>query len=1547
MSNIDNRIVEMSFENKGFEKGIEESSKSLENFNKALQDTEQNGSGFSTLGGIVDAIGGKFSAFGVMAVGALMRIGSAAVEAGFELVKSLSLDQVMAGFQEYEMKIGAIKVMLAGGRDEAGLPVTLEEVKMRLEELNHYADQTIYSFKDMTANIGKFTNAGVNLKLAVASIKGIANVAAVSGANTEQAARAMYNFAQALSAGYVKYIDWKSIENAQMATVEFKEELLKSAVAAGTLEEAGNGLYKVLSNDGVGGSFKELIGPTKFFNQSLKEQWMTAEVLTATLDRYSDASTEIGAKATEAATKVRTFSQLMQTTKEAIGSGWGMTFEWIFGDFNKATELWTGISDKIGAVVAKSTYARNRLLKIWDFLGGRQAVIDALYSAWDSLETILKSVKEAFSDVFPPLTGKKLSDLSKALKSFIQNSAPTAESLNKIKTIFTGFFNAISLGWKLLSSVFNGILDGIDEIDLFTKGEGFLGLLAKIAAFFTGLNDSAEKANTFVKISEGVANAIVWLDESIKSLIKWFKESEVIAAIADILSAAFIWFKDALGELFTKLVESDSLKTAFDNIKEFFTSVNEIDTTGLTNFKDSMITVFEKIKDVLEPIGTFIVTVLKDIKDQVSEKWNTEGLGGFLDLINTFLTGGLLVGLTNLSNTLASFSGGFTGLSGILGGLKGTLIAWQNELKVKQLTSIAIAIGVLAVSLLVMSFIDPSKIEGASTAILMLMTALVASFAVLQKSMSGSKMVAFAGQLLLLSGAVLVLAIATKALSSIPEEDLKRGLLSIGLILLGFVAFSKLMDNAKGFLTAAASLLVLGIAINIMAGAVAILGSMDPNRLHNGLVSLGLIAGGMAIFAISVSQATKGGELVAAAGAMVILSIAILGMVGAVAILGSMDPNRLHNGLVSLGLIAGGMAIFAISVSQATKSGDLLIAAAAMVVMSVAILAMVGAVSILSAMDPAALQSGLFGLGVIMAEIAVFSMILSQTIKPAQLVIAAAAVLTLGVALLAIGSVVSTLGSMDQGAVIQGLIALAATLGIIVLALIALANPQVLIGAAAMAIMSGAILLLSVAMVALGNMSWAEIGKALIMLVGVFVLLGAAAAVLTPVIPMIMGLAIAIALLGVGIFAVGAGLLLFGMGLTMVAAAGSARIAVLILGIKEFFLLMPFILTQVALALVAFFEVITASAPAIGAALIAVIDVLIALLADTVPKLVELILRFVLDLVILLVELVPKFVEAGLALVLGLIEGLIEGRPPIVVAIYDLIIALLGALAEKIPDLLTAGADLIIAFVEGIGTEIPRVIEAALDTVISFINALADSIRENTPLLLEAVANLCTAFIDGVKAYLKVEEGESIAGSIITGLINGITNGIESVVQTVKDLGTRVLDAIKAILGIKSPSTMMEEVGQYMDLGLVSGISNYSKLVVNATEKLGKDSVEGFSSIMSDLSDILSADMNLSPVITPVLNLNPLTSEVNSLNGLLSSTHAYDLALSQINADNANSNNQNGSSGSQNGQSITNQFNLNGITIRSEADIEKLARELYRKQEDAMRSRGIKPSYSY
>lgn len=344
---IDRRVVEMQFRNEDFERNADKTISTLDKLKIALH-LEGAASG-------VEAVAAKFSALQVVGVTALANITNSAVDAGKKIVNALAIEPITAGFSEYELKMNSVRTIMSSTGE------SIETVNKYLDELNEYSDKTIYSFSDMTQNIGKFTNAGVKLEDAVMAIKGISNEAAVSGANANEASRAMYNFAQALSSGSVKLIDWKSIENANMSTVEFKQQLIDTALELGTLVKEGD-KYKSTTTD-LNGSVSDAFTTTTMFNESLSSQWMTTDVLVKTLKKYADETTEIGKKAYEAAGEVTTFSKMCDTLKETAQSGWAKTWEIVFGDLETAKKIFTPLTNTIGGLLDKMSDFRNNLLE--------------------------------------------------------------------------------------------------------------------------------------------------------------------------------------------------------------------------------------------------------------------------------------------------------------------------------------------------------------------------------------------------------------------------------------------------------------------------------------------------------------------------------------------------------------------------------------------------------------------------------------------------------------------------------------------------------------------------------------------------------------------------------------------------------------------------------------------------------------------------------------------------------------------------------------------------------------------------------------------------------------------------------------------------------------------------------------------------------------------------------------------------------------------------------------------------------------------------------
>lgn len=375
---IEQRVVEMRFDNKHFEKNVGQTmstleklkaklnlsgaSKGLENLNRASNNVNMSG-----LAKGVETVRAKFSAMEVMGVTALANITNSAVNAGKRIAKALTIEPVMTGFKEYETQINAVQTILANTQKEG---TNIDDVNEALDELNRYADQTIYNFTEMTRNIGTFTAAGVKLDDSVKAIKGIANLAAVSGSTSQQASTAMYQLSQALASGTVKLMDWNSVVNAGMGGQVFQDALKETARVHGI-------------------AIDQMIEDQGSFRETLSLGWLSSDILTETLEKftyYAEEGTEewnnyinalkqkgyteaqaieilkLGNSATDAATKVKTFTQLWDVLKEAVQSGWSQTWRLIIGDFEEAKALFTPIADFLTGIINKISNARNKLL---------------------------------------------------------------------------------------------------------------------------------------------------------------------------------------------------------------------------------------------------------------------------------------------------------------------------------------------------------------------------------------------------------------------------------------------------------------------------------------------------------------------------------------------------------------------------------------------------------------------------------------------------------------------------------------------------------------------------------------------------------------------------------------------------------------------------------------------------------------------------------------------------------------------------------------------------------------------------------------------------------------------------------------------------------------------------------------------------------------------------------------------------------------------------------------------------------------------------------
>ena len=1462
---IDQRIVEMQFNNRQFESGVSQSIGSINKLEKSLELKDaaaglnrisEAGSKFSLAGiaSSVDTIASRFSLLQITAITALQNIVNSAVNKGKEILSALTLDPIMAGFNEYELKMGSIQTIMAGSGE------SLATVNKYLEELNKYSDKTIYSFSDMTTNIGKFTNAGVSLDKSVKAIQGISNAAALSGANANEASRAMYNFAQGISSGFIKLIDWKSIELANMATVEFKNQLIKGAVAAGTLKDAGNGLYQTYKGT--------LISATKGFNDSLEQQWLTSDVLINTLGKYADQNTEIGKRAFAAAQDIKTLSQMFDTLKESAQSGWAQSWETIFGDFNEGKTLFTDLGATIGGMIQKSADARNELLKFWKDNGGRAAVIDAIKNSFEALNSVIKPVTDALKQIFPPVTGQQLVDMSKALEKFTEKLKIGADTADKIKRTFAGFFAVLDIGKMAIQAILGGLGKLVQKMA--PASSGLLGFTASVGDWLVALDNMIKKGQVFEKAVDKIAEVIGIVAEKVgagvTAIIGFFKQ------FGDV---------DLSGvEGFTNKVEArfKPFQTLFGGIALVFSKAVEI---------------LKKVAPPFYKIAGMIGDALENLQRRIMDAINKGNFSTILDIINTGLLGALLLGARKFINSMSKVSGG---IAGILDGVKGSLKAFQSSLKAGVLLKIAISIGILAAALAVLSMLDSEKLGVALTAITGLFIDLFGSMSAFTKLMGAT---GFKGLLTTTTGmiamsvAVLILAGAMTKLASLDWQGITKGLVSVAALMGMLVLTAKLLKDTGGMIKGALGFILFAAAINILASAVKKLGEIDTKSLAKGLIAVGVLMTELALF-MKATDLNKMGMLKGVGILLLATSMVILAT--AVKKISEIDLKSLAKGLAGVGVMLTEVALFI----KATPDAKRVISTAiGMVILGSAMLIFASAIAKMGSMSLEQIGKGLLTMAGALTAVT-----LAMKAMPKGMVASGIGMIAVATALVILSKALETMGDMSWEEIAKGLIVLAGSLTIIAIAMKFMTTA--LPGAAALLVISGALMILATVMKILGSMSLSEIGLALIAMAGAFTVLGVAGLVLAPLIPAILGLAAAVALLGVGLLGVGAGLLMFSAALTALAVSGAAGAAVFVGIVTSLIGLIPYLLEQIGLAIIAFASVIIEGLPVILEAVKVIFEGLIKLLGELTPPLLQTVLTFMLTLLTKLVEFVPKFVDAGMKIIIGFLNGI----------------------AKNIAGVVKAGIDIVLNFLEGIRQKIPAVIDMAFKIVITIINGLTDAIRNNHNAIYDAVKNLITAIGEAILDLGSMLS--DIGGNIIKGMIGGIKNMGASLVKAAKGVVGDAIQGAKNLLGINSPSKVFEEIGKFTGEGMVIGLNKMSDKVGKASEGLGKNAIDSMNGALGKVSDSVNANIDLQPTIRPVVDM---TDVENGLKSTFDKQQGLDVTTSANNAAKVAAQSQNRSELAGIGKSTVNNTDESKIeiknyyTVRNDNDIKKISRD--------------------
>ena len=1348
----------MQFDNAAFERGVAQTVASMDRLTKSLNmagsvkglqnigaTANAQTSSLKNMEAGVNSVASRFSALQQIATGALHNIGARVSEAAIRMGKSLTLEPIIDGFREYETNLNSIQTILANTQ-AAG--TNLEDVNGALKELNHYSDQTIYNFSEMAKNIGTFTAAGVDLETSTASIKGIANLAALSGSNSEQASGAMYQLSQAISAGRVSLEDWNSVVNAGMGGTVFQRALAQNAEKMGTLSKGAVDLKGKMKNVTIEGkSFRESITA-----KPGQESWLTSEVLTQTLSQFtgdlSDAdlaaqgfnksqikAIQAQAKtARDAATQVKTLTQLFDTTKESLTSGWSQTFETIFGDFTEAKGLFTGASEAIGGIVSSSSDARNKMLSDWKELGGRDALIKGISNAFQALFSILKPIRDAFRDIFPASTGKQLYEMTVSFRDFMERLKLGSQTAQNLRRTFAGFFAILGIGWEIVKQVATTIFGLFGVVG---DGSGkFLTTTASIGDFFVAMHKA-------IKEGEGLTSFFKGLGKVISVPIKLIQKlAGYVADVFEAMNAAA--GGKQVGELADNL---EPAATMGERVLAAWETVAEV-----------LDTVFNFAKRLGEGIKGYIT----DFSSGLGEALNDLNLQDVFSGINTGLFAGLLLLLRSFINGGAGGNGILGGISDAIEGFTKTLGTMQNTLRAATLLQIAIAVGILAVAMNTLSKIDAEGLTRGGVAIGALFTELITAMLIFEK-FSGfagfAKMPFIMASMILMATAINILATAMGKLAALNWEELAKGLTGVLGLMVLILGFIKLMPNTKGLITTSLAMITFAKALDNLAGTLTELAALSWEEMARGLVGVGALLGAMVIFTQFV-KINKGAR--AQALGIVLIAVAIKMMAEALKMYVAFDWEEIGRGLVAIGaslaLIAG-----VLNVVPPTAIGS----AAGVLIVAISLGLIAKALGQLGKMSWGEIGKSITALLGALTLIAAALYVIPPTAP-----LGAAGVLIVAISLGMIAQTLQKFSEFSWGEIAKAMVLLAGTLGIIAGALLLM--PAALPGAAALLVVSAALAILGPILIAFGNMSFGQILASLVLLAGAFTVLGVAASLLTPLIPSLLGVGIAIGILGAGVALAGAGMFLFATGFTLLAGsavAGTAAIITIVSGLTG---LMPIMAKNLALALLAFAEAIGTGGPSITRALVALLNALLNAIRTMTPKIVDTLLKMLSMMLSKMLQYMPKIADTGLKLLVGL----------------------LTAIANNIGKVADTATKVIVAWIQALGRNLPKIIDAGVKFIIAFVNGLAKAIRDNEAKMHAA--------------------GRNLAGAIVEGMIGGIKAGLGAIKDAAGSVASAALDAAKSVLGINSPSKEFEKLGKFVNDGFRKGLDGNKKQVYDA-----------------------------------------------------------------------------------------------------------------------------------
>ena len=1477
---IDEKVVEMRFDNQHFERNVKTTMSTLDKLTQKLNlsgvskgfddlNRASKGVNLTALGTAADFACGRISALSVFGITYFAKLANSAIDTGNKIVRAFTIDPMKTGFAEYETQLNSVQTILANTSSKG---TTLDQVNSALDQLNTYADKTIYNFTQMTKNIGTFTAAGVDLETSVKSIQGIANLAAVSGSSATQASTAMYQLSQALAAGRVSLMDWNSVVNAGMGGEVFQNALKRTAKTMGIAVDESESFRESLST--MGG----------------KESWLTAEVLTETLSQFTMSAKEGTAQweaykaslkekgysdeqaveilkmantATDAATKVKTATQLFETLKETAQSGWAQTWEIIIGDFEESKEFFTGLNDTLSSLLSTMSESRNNLLSGslssgWEKLIGAGIADEELYKeqikevatahgvAFEQMITdegsFVKALKKGLesgkisSNMLTESVIKLSDEIRNMSQEEIEAAGYTHEQIKSLDELRAGLVNG-SVSMKDFADKITSLSGREKVLGVLTNSlDGLLSIAKPISKAFTEIFppvtseqlkdviDRVYEVSEKFKISdtsayrlkrtfrglfaildigkqaiEGVAKGISPLFDGFDGLeiniLKttaewgdWLVKLSKTTTITEDISDGIEKFIESVSSLGSKIKLPDFKSLAAD-AKELFGSFKfefkMPDFSGITEFFNS---IGAKASEAKTKITSFFKPLqeqsdkasasMDKIQTAFSETFDFSGisfenfkLDSLLDIFNTGLIGGILIGINKFINTL-------------------TNIAKAPEKLVGSLTNIG------------------KSIEKVFNSV----TDCVKTF---QANIKAKILMEIAKAMAILAASLFVLSI-------IDPERLLYALGSIMMLMIGLNYTMESTDNLKGESKIVGTMIGFSAAIFILASALTKIGQIDAEQIESSVIAIGALMVGLVVIMERFDKTAP--KAISGVGQMVLFALAINVLASAVKKLAGIESG-IEQGVAAVAGLLIGLSVF----MKASGSAKHMISIGiGMTALGVAMNIFAFAIKQIADLSPDKLKIGLIGFAGALTAVTI-----ALNLLPKNTAFLGFGLAKVAAALLVLAEVMNVMGGMSVEQLQTSILALGLSLGLLAVALNLMDGTMK--GSAALLIASVALSTLVPVLLALGAMSWKAIVAGLVAIAGTLAVIGITGSLLAPVIPAILALSGAVALLGISFISIGTGMTLFAAGLTALVAIGAtgaaSLVAALSIAATGIASIIPMIASSLGKGVVSFASAISDGASVLGAAFVSVIMSILDSAEATIPTM----------------------AESMFSIFSQLLTTFTTYTPQIVDTVMTFLIDILNNTAGRLPELIQAGTNLVMAFFSGVMDALSTVDPAVLSNgliatgvLAAFMTAMA-AIALLTPAAILGVAGVGIVIGElalvlaavGALAQMPglqwlVEEssgfmqaiGKSI-GSFVGGLVGGFGEGVSSSLPQIgNDLAAFMTNAQPFIDGAKS-----------MDTTVLEGVQNLAEVILLLT---AADLLNGLTSWLTGGSSLAS-----------------------------------------------------------------------------------------------------------